>query len=93
MVKRINPTSYRFNNNIVEEMPYFLYEVTIYQIKKDTANLLYSQLYKSNKFLEISKDTIIKKFRNFIIAKYVNIIGVTKEFIEDNHLQLYGQKR
>ena len=93
MEKHTNPILYRFGDNKVEILPYFLYDVSIYKITKDTAFCLESCYYKSDKLLNIKKETISKKFLNYSIVKYISIIGVTKQFAEDNHLPIWELKK
>lgn len=73
-------------------MPYFLYEVSIYKITKNMASLLDSQLYKSNKVLKVRNDVTVEKYRDYSIVRYVTILGVTKEFVEENDLPIYKKK-
>lgn len=92
MEKHIIPTSYRFGSNRVEIMPYFLYEVSIYKITKNMVCLVDSCFYKSDKLLKIKKDTTIIKHLNYSIVRFINILGVTEEFVEDNLLPIYENK-
>lgn len=73
-------------------MPYFLYEVSIYKITKNMASLMDSQLYKSDKVLKVRNDITVKKYRAYSIVRYVTILGVTKEFVEENDLPIYKKK-
>ena len=81
-------TIYRFGNDKVEELPYFLYEVTLYEISKNTARLLKSTYYKSDKLL-ITKKEICKKVKNKLIVKSINLLGVPFSFIKENNLKKY----
>lgn len=83
---------YLIGDNKVEIMPYFLYEVSIYKITKNMASLLDSQLYKSNKVLKVRNDVTVEKYRDYSIVRYVTILGVTKEFVEENDLPIYKKK-
>lgn len=80
-------TIYRFGDNKVEELPYFLYEISIYQIKKNMVRLLKSSYYKSNKLLNFKKYYYSKKYKSYSIIKYINLLGVPKEFIKENNLK------
>ena len=86
------PKIYRFGHNLVEILPYFLYEVTVYKITKNTVAIVNSQYYKSSKLLNIKKDTLIVRRNGHIIVTYLNVLGVTQEFLENNNLQLYLKK-
>ena len=86
------PKIYRFGHNSVEILPYFLYEVTVYKITKNTVAIVNSQYYKSSKLLNIKKDTLIVRRNGYIIVTYLNVLGVTQEFLENNNLQLYLKK-
>ena len=83
---------YLIGDNKVEIMPYFLYEVSIYKITKNMASLMDSQLYKSDKVLKVRNDITVKKYRDYSIVRYVTILGVTKEFVEENDLPIYKKK-
>lgn len=83
---------YLIGDNKVEIMPYFLYEVSIYKITKNMASLMDSQLYKSDKVLKVRNDITVKKYRDHSIVRYVTILGVTKEFVEENDLPIYKKK-
>lgn len=48
-----------------------------------------SRYYKSDKFLTIKKDVTVKKCKDHSIVRYVDILGVTKEFVEENNLPIY----
>lgn len=85
--------TYLFQNNRVEIMPYFLYEVSIYKITKNMAFLLDSQFYKSDRILTVNKDVTVIKYKGYRLVRYVDLLGVTKEFIEENNLPLYESKQ
>ena len=78
---------YLYNNNIVGISSHFIYEVTIYQLTSGTAILLETKYFRSEKLLKISKETEIKRFSNFIIIKYINIIAVPIDFANDYKLK------
>lgn len=93
MEKPTVPTTYLFHGDRVEIMPYFLYEVSVYKITKNMAALMGSQFYKSDKPLTIKKDSTIKKYKDYSVVRYVDILGVTKEFVEENNLPIYEIKK
>lgn len=78
---------YLYNNNIVGISSHFIYEATIYQLTPGTAVLLETKYFRSEKLLKISKETEIKRFSNFIIIKYINIIAVPIDFANDYKLK------
>lgn len=92
MEKPTIPQTYLLEDNRVEILPYFLYEVSIYKITKDTAALMASQFYKSEKALTLKKDVTIKRYKDYSIVRYVDVLGVTQEFVEENNLPTYESK-
>ncbi len=92
MEKPIIPQTYLFGDNRVEILPYFLYEVSVYKITNNMAALMASQFYKSDKVLTIKKDVTVKRYGDYSIVRYVDVLGVTKEFVEENSLPIYESK-
>lgn len=91
MEKPTETTNYRFGDDKIEVMPYFLYEVTIYQICKSMARLLESKYYKSDKLLKV-KDTAIK-YSDYSIVRNITLLAAPIEFIKENNLQEYQLKK
>lgn len=91
MEKPTKITSYRFGDDKIEVMPYFLYEVTIYQISKNMARLLESSYYKSDKLLKI-KDTAIK-YKDYSIVRNITLLAAPIEFIKNNNLQEFQLRK
>lgn len=89
MEKPTIPETYLLQGNRVEIMPYFLYEVSVYKVTKNMVALMGSQFYKSDRLLTIKKDVTVKKCKDHSIVRYVDILGVTKEFVEENNLPIY----
>lgn len=87
------PILYEYNGRLIEELPYFLYEVCIYKISKNSANMLSSRYYIANKLLKVEENKITNKFKNFIIQRFINLLGVPKYFIEDNNLKIHEIKK
>lgn len=87
------PTTYLLQGNMVEIMPYFLYEVSVYKIAKNMAVLMDSRFYKSDKLLRINNDVTVKKLKDCDVIRYIDILGVPKEFVEENNLPIYEVKR
>lgn len=92
MEKPTIPTTYLLHGNRVEIMPYFLYEVSVYKIAKNMAALMGSRFYKSDKLLKIKNDVTVKKFKDYDVVRYVDILGVPQEFVEENNLPIYEAK-
>lgn len=93
MAKHIIPVSYRFGDERIEPMPYFLYEVSIYKVTKNMAGILDSKLFKSNKLLNIKKDVECKKYKDYEIVRYIDLLGAPMEFIEENNLPIYELRK
>ena len=93
MEKPTIPVSYHFGEDRVEPMPYFLYEVSIYKIAKDMACLLDSKYFKSDNLLKIKNEVTHKKFKDYQIVRYINLLGAPMEFIEENNLQIYELRK
>lgn len=93
MAKPTIPVSYRFGENRIEPMPYFLYEVSIYVITKNMASLFDSKYFKSNKLLKIKNEVVCKKFKGYKIVRYVDLLGAPMEFIKENNLSIYELRK
>lgn len=79
-----------FGNDKIEVLPYFLYEVTIYQISKNMVRLLESKYYKSDKLLNV-KDTAIR-YKNYSLIRNITLLAAPIEFIKENNLQELKKK-
>ncbi len=93
MEKLTIPVSYRFGENRIESMSYFLYEVNIYKVTKNMTCLLDSKYYKSDKLLKIKNEVTCKKFKNHQIIRYINLLGAPIEFIKENKLPIYELRK
>jgi hypothetical protein len=49
-----------------------IYNVSIYKVYKNGFVMLSNRYYKSNKELNIKDIQIIKKFKNFLIIRYID---------------------
>lgn len=85
--------TYRYETLRIEELPYYLYEFTIYKIYKRRFVLLSSKYYKSDTFLNIKESKVIKRFNKFSIIAFVTLLGTPKEFIEQNNLKEYEKRK
>lgn len=83
---------YKYQDLYVEEMPYFLYEVSLYRIEKNRANLLCNKYYKTNKLLKIKEHELVRCFNNISIERFITLLGVPFEFIKENRLQSYEKR-
>lgn len=90
MVILMTTELFRFGNDKIEVLPYFLYEVTIYQISKNMVRLLESKYYKSDKLLNV-KDTAIK-YKNYSLVRNITLLAAPIEFIKENNLQELKKK-
>lgn len=84
---------YQYNEDKIESMPYFLYEISYYKIEKNMAGLLDFKYFKSDKLLNIKNKIECKRYKNYLIIRYINLIGAPIEFIKENNLQLYELKK
>lgn len=49
-----------------------------------------SKYYKSDKLLNIkNEEVVLKKTKEYTLVKMIDIVGVPKEFIEENKLPLF----
>lgn len=87
------PVTYRYQDSQIEVLPYFLYEVSIYKAAPKMSSILSSKFYTSKKLLEVEEMTILKRFRNFDIERYVTLLGAPQSFIEENNLPIYELKK
>ncbi len=85
--------TYRYENLQIEELPYFLYEFTIYKIYKKGFLLLSSKYYKSDNLLNVKESKVIKRFNKFSIVAFVTLLGTPKEFIEQNNLKEFEYEK
>ena len=90
MVILMTTELFLFGNDKIEVLPYFLYEVTIYQISKSMVRLLESKYYKSDKLLNV-KDTAIR-YKNYSLVRNITLLAAPIEFIKENNLQELKKK-
>lgn len=86
-------TFYRYNDDAVEILPYFLYEVSIYKIESTRASLLSCKYYSSNKLLKIKEVEILKTFREYTIERFITLLGAPESFIKENNLPIYELRK
>lgn len=93
MAKPTIPVSYRYEDNRIEPMPYFLYEVSVYKVSKNMAGILKSKFYKSDKLLDNTNVSEYKSYGNYAIIKYIDLLGAPIEFIKENNLPIYELRK
>lgn len=84
---RKQPT-YRFENNQIEILPYFLYEVSLDKLWEGGSCCLKSRLFKSSKFLKV-KDTEVKHYNGYNIVRSITLMGAPYGFIKEHNLPIY----
>lgn len=87
------PITYRYQDEQIEVLPYFLYEVSLYRIAPMRANILSTRYYTSDKLLNVKEVEVVKRFKNFNIERFITLLGAPQSFIEENNLPIYELKR
>lgn len=77
---------YLFNGDIIEPMPYFVYEFSCHKYWKGGYCLLKDKFYKSGRLLDIKHPRVVKYYDGYSITKEMVLIGAPKEFIMDMKL-------
>lgn len=80
---------YMYNGFRVRESQKFLYEICINLYWKSGFCILENKIFQTDKLLNIKKYSISKRYKNYIVKKELSIIGVPKEFIDENNLPIY----
>lgn len=83
MSKKSQPICYKYNEDYIEELPYFTYEIDIYNESPNKVNLLSNKMYISDKLLNFKEMTIIKKFKNCKIVRYISLLGAPDWFVKE----------
>lgn len=84
---------YVYNGETITVSPFFIYEVDLYRIAKNRANIISTRYYKSNKLLNIKDVEVVRRFDKFTIERYITLLSAPQSFIEENNLSLYTPKR
>lgn len=84
--------TYVYKEFQVEELPYFLYEISINKYWKNGFCVLGHKFLKSSKLLDIKQNNIFKRYKDYIIEKGISILGVPYDFIRENNLSIYEKK-
>lgn len=88
MAKRTIQKNSHSGNNSLLVADSFIYEVSLYKIYKDRAELAGCQLYSSNTKITIKKETIYKRTKEFTLMKCIDWIAAPKDFIEQNNINI-----
>lgn len=83
---------YEYKDGLVKLFPTFIYEVSLHKYWKNGYSLLGSKYYKTNKLLSLKHDHISTKFKDCILDKKIELIGVPIEFINEFQLKVYVPK-
>lgn len=86
MAKAIEVPKYRFGTEDIEVLEYYLYEVSIYKIYKDRVETIGNKFYKTDNYIKVK--SAHKKYKDYILAKFVNLIGAPIDFINTYNLKL-----
>ncbi len=78
---------FEFKDWIVEELPYFLYELSIHKYWKNGFCVLGTKFFTSKKLLNFKQVKKIKQFKGYKLEKEITLLGVPKEFIEKYNLK------
>lgn len=89
MAKRTITPSYLSGTERIEVMPKFVYEIVVYKIYKDRAELVNNKFFSSSKKLKIKKDIINIKKSDHTISKQIFWIGAPENYILSNNLKFY----
>lgn len=89
MAKLTLPARYRFGDDVVEILPYFLYEVSQYISTSNKFYCIKSEFIKRNTALNIKNSISVKQFNGYTIDTHINCIAVTEEFVNSNKLKVY----
>lgn len=52
----------------------YFYCVDIYKISKDRAIMISDRYYMSDKLLNVPETTVLKRFNNFILVRFITLI-------------------
>lgn len=83
---------YVYNGEKITISPFFIYEVDLYRVSKNRANVISTRCYKSNKLLNVKDVEIVRYFSSFTIERYITLLSAPLSFIKENNLPLYIKK-
>ena len=81
--------TYRYQDSQLIVTPTFMYEVDLYYVSNNRANLLLSRVYTSDRELNVNEVEVVKRFKKFSIERFITLIGAPIAFIKENNLQIY----
>jgi hypothetical protein len=84
-----NTITYRYNNEQLIEMPYYLYEFSYYELFKNGCRSIDSKFIKSNKPLNISDYSKI----NSKVVRFVSLLGAPLSYIKELKLPIFKLKK
>ena len=87
------PITYRYQDDQIEVLPTFLYEIDLYFVSPQRTNLLSCKYYTSDRLLNINEVKVIKRFKNFNIKRFITLLGAPISFIEENNLPIYELRK
>lgn len=82
------PVTYRFENNQIEVLPYFLYEVSADKFWENGFCTIKSRYFKSDKFLRI-RSTEVQHYSGYKVIRSITLIGAPYNFIKEHNLPIY----
>lgn len=85
MVKRTNQVSYLSGNNAVSPALSFIYQISLCKIYKGRFELVGIKTYSSKEKLNIKKNAVYKREKDYILVKYIDWIGAPMEYILNNN--------
>lgn len=68
-------------STILLECSKYLYEIELYKITKNTAELYGTKLVASNKPLKFTEYSIVERTKQYVITKTISLIGAPKDYI------------
>ena len=84
---------YDYEGSRVTITPFFLYEISIYEVTPNRFDIRSNKFYASKKILDIPELTVLKTTKDYILEREVVLLGVPTEFIEENKLPIYNSEK
>lgn len=84
---------YIYNEDKITISTDFIYEVDLYRISKNRANVIRTRFYKSNKILNVKSVEIVRYFSSFTIERYITLVSAPLSFIKENKLSKYEKRK
>lgn len=81
--------SYIYEGQRITVDSHYIYEINVYRIAKNRANIILSRSYKSNKLLDVKEVEILREYDSFTIERFITLVSAPLSFIEENNLSLY----